>query len=204
MAESLRERSRARRRAEIAHAALRLFAERGYDSTTVAQVAEAAEVSPRTVSLYFPSKLELALCYVADSSQRLSDACANRGTKETILDVLATWLQDERRTHGRTIALLRAMLEANPSLRGAETPAIAESKRKLNDALAADLGRSPDDAVVVLANGVLDGIVSTLLRIHSEDRGAAEAFTVANRLFDAVTRSASTRGAKSTRVRTAG
>jgi AcrR family transcriptional regulator len=68
MAESLRERSRTRRRAEIERAALWLFAERGYDATTVAQVAEAAEVSPRTVSLYFPSKHEHALSYIADSA----------------------------------------------------------------------------------------------------------------------------------------
>ena len=84
----LRERSRARRRSEIESAALRLFAERGYDGTTVAQVAEAAEVSPRTVSLYFPSKLDLALSYIADSARRLSAACAGRGPGRSTLDVL--------------------------------------------------------------------------------------------------------------------
>jgi len=29
-----------------------LFAERGYDSTTIADIAEAAEVAPRTVAMY--------------------------------------------------------------------------------------------------------------------------------------------------------
>ncbi len=44
----LRERSKARRRTAIIRAAYELFAERGYDATTVADIAEAAEVAPRT------------------------------------------------------------------------------------------------------------------------------------------------------------
>lgn len=75
----LRERSRERRRAAIEQAALRLFAERGYETTTLAQVAEAAEVSPRTVSLYFPSKLDLALSYPTAGTARLAAAVARRG-----------------------------------------------------------------------------------------------------------------------------
>ena len=57
----LRERSKARRRAAIIRAAYELFAERGYDATTVADIAEAAEVAPRTVAMYFPAKQDIAL-----------------------------------------------------------------------------------------------------------------------------------------------
>ena len=52
----LRERSKARRRALIIQTAMRLFAERGYTHTTVADIAEAAELAPRTVAGYFPTK----------------------------------------------------------------------------------------------------------------------------------------------------
>ena len=161
-------------------------------------------MSPRTVSLYFPSKLELALSYITGSAQRLSDACANRGAGRTTLDVLADWLQDERQTHGETIGLLRAMLDANPALRGAETPEIAESRRKVNEALAADLGRSPDDAVVRLVNGAMAGVISVLLQINPKEAGADEAFDVVNRLFQSVIGSAAPRKGKASRVRTAG
>jgi AcrR family transcriptional regulator len=47
------------RRAELADVALRLWAERGFDATSVAAVAEAAGVSKGTVYLYFPSKQAL-------------------------------------------------------------------------------------------------------------------------------------------------
>ena len=169
---------------------MRLFAERGYEATTVAQIAEAAEVSPRTVSLYFPSKLDLALSYIADSAQRLSDACANRSADETIPDLLSGWLQDEARSHGETLRLLRAMLAANPALRGAETSTIAESRRSVNVALAADLGRVTDDAVVVLVNGAMAGIISSLMQIGSDETDGVDALEVATRLMRAVVRSA--------------
>jgi AcrR family transcriptional regulator len=55
----LRERRRLRTRHAISSAAVELFAREGYDATSVAQVAEAAEVSPRTVFRHFPDKEEL-------------------------------------------------------------------------------------------------------------------------------------------------
>jgi AcrR family transcriptional regulator len=56
---------RAQRRAETQRAiqahAVRLFTERGYDATTVADVAEAAGVSAMTVYRHFPTKEDLVL-----------------------------------------------------------------------------------------------------------------------------------------------
>ncbi|QRP46014.1 TetR/AcrR family transcriptional regulator [Amycolatopsis sp. FDAARGOS 1241] len=62
----LRERKKQRTHDAISNAAIDLFLEHGFDAVSISQVAEAAEVSRRTLFAYFPAKEDLVLHRVAD------------------------------------------------------------------------------------------------------------------------------------------
>lgn len=86
------DRRRSRVGAHIEKVALELFAARGYGETTVADVADAAGVSARTVARYFPMKEDMLLAFPRrmgeDARQRLD---AIRGTADPIHAVWELW-----------------------------------------------------------------------------------------------------------------
>ena len=63
---NLRERKKLRTRRAISDAAIELFLEHGFDQVSITQVAEAAEVSRRTLFAYFPAKEDLVIQRLAD------------------------------------------------------------------------------------------------------------------------------------------
>jgi AcrR family transcriptional regulator len=60
-AEGLRSRKKARTRLAIEEAASALFAEQGYEATTVDQISQRAEISHMTFFRYFPSKAHVII-----------------------------------------------------------------------------------------------------------------------------------------------
>jgi AcrR family transcriptional regulator len=63
---ALRERKKLQTRAAISEAAISLFVEHGFDRVSITQVAEAADVSRRTLFAYFPTKEDLVVHRFAD------------------------------------------------------------------------------------------------------------------------------------------
>src|SRR5215207_1218180 len=85
--EGLRERKKRAAREAIAAAARRLFAERGFDAVTVAEVAAAAQVSEKTVFNHFPTKEDLAFAGREEGIARVVTAIAERPAGTSVLDV---------------------------------------------------------------------------------------------------------------------
>jgi AcrR family transcriptional regulator len=65
-----------------------LFAERGFHAVTVEEIAEAAEISPRTFFRYFPAKEDVVLLEQRRIQQRLVDAFAARPADEPPITAL--------------------------------------------------------------------------------------------------------------------
>ena len=90
----LRERKRMRTMAAIQQAAFRLFAEQGYDATTVEQIAAAAEVSPATFFRYFPAKESVLFHDIDAQIQATLDSLAARPEDEPPFEALIQVLRD--------------------------------------------------------------------------------------------------------------
>jgi AcrR family transcriptional regulator len=104
--EGLRARKKRATRDVIAATARRLFAERGFDAVTVAEIAAAADVSEKTVFNHFATKEEVAFAggeapmnqLLADIAQRPAGTSVLdvfRATTDAMIDGMATATEDE-------------------------------------------------------------------------------------------------------------
>ncbi|WP_395108554.1 TetR/AcrR family transcriptional regulator [Actinomadura sp. SCN-SB] len=84
----LRARKKRRTRAALATAALKLFAERGYEETTIADIAAAADVSPRTFFGYFPSKEDVVFAEIDDRLEEVAERLSRRVPGEAPLETM--------------------------------------------------------------------------------------------------------------------
>ncbi|MBI0297318.1 TetR family transcriptional regulator [Streptomyces sp. PRKS01-29] len=84
----LRERKKQRTHAAISEAAITLFLEHGFNQVSVAQVAEAAEVSKRTLFAYFPAKEDLVVHRLADHETESARVVRARSPRTTPLTAL--------------------------------------------------------------------------------------------------------------------
>lgn len=101
-ATGLRERKKERTRQALIDAAFELFQRKGFDATTVEEVAAAVEVSPRTFFRYFASKEEVALTLQDDLKDAIIGELAVRPAGEPVMTAIrrafravAEDLQDE-------------------------------------------------------------------------------------------------------------
>lgn len=83
VAVGLRERKKARTREALLDAAMALFSRQGFDRTTVEEIADACEVSPRTFFRYFPTKEDALFADAEARRERLLAAIAERPAEET-------------------------------------------------------------------------------------------------------------------------
>jgi AcrR family transcriptional regulator len=147
---SLRERKKLATRRLLRRAALELVAERGLANVTVEDIAEAAEVSPRTFFNYFPSKESVLFGGDTDRAAELREGIAVAAPGGSALDAVRVVLTrdsetmaDELRSLGGDPAdWLRRMKVArtDPHVRAAHAAQMAMIERAIAEGLAARLG----------------------------------------------------------------
>jgi AcrR family transcriptional regulator len=147
MAEGLRERKKQRTREQIVEAAMRLFAERGYHATTIADIAEAADVAPRTFFSYFPSKEAVVFHQVDRDLDSLASALRDRLPGETAFDALRRWIDmmfDQWEGEEDEALLRKRLCREDEGLANFQGGVMARMHELLLGAVAADLDEPPD------------------------------------------------------------
>jgi AcrR family transcriptional regulator len=92
----LRERKKQKTRSLIANTARRLFAERGFDGVSVAEIARNADVSEATVFNYFPTKEDLFYSRLEAFEEELLEAIRQRQPGESVLVAFRGFLLNQR------------------------------------------------------------------------------------------------------------
>jgi AcrR family transcriptional regulator len=130
----IREQTRAVVRSLLAGTALELFAAKGYDNTTVEEVAAAAGVSRRTLFNYFRNKEDLALSSLSEQGELIAARFAERPADEDVWESLQAAfrvLDDIETTPERRLEMVK-LLFGNDSLRAGH----AEKQARWQDLLA--------------------------------------------------------------------
>ena len=143
----LRESKKQHTRERIASEAMRLFATRGFDHVTVAEVAEAAEVSEKTVFNYFPTKEDLFFDEVPARAAAFAAAIREREPGQSVLAALRNLQdRDSSRLTSAEFATFARIIEDSPALRAKELEVMRFFAETLAETLHSELRVSEVDA----------------------------------------------------------
>jgi TetR/AcrR family transcriptional regulator, regulator of mycofactocin system len=186
-----RERKKLETRQALEQAALRLFAERGYEQTTVEEIAEAADVAVRTFFRYFSSKQDVLFGdVVKDRVSRLRTELAVRPRSEspiksitTVMDLLDVAGEDEEEQILARFDLLRQQ----PSLRTRYLDLINAMRLVVVEFVADRTGLDPrHDMYPHLLAGAAAASWDTSLTLWAESHGKLSLRDLRNEAFAAL------------------
>jgi AcrR family transcriptional regulator len=165
----LRERKKQRTREAIVGAAFDLFDERGFDGTTIADIAEAAEIAPRTFFSYFPSKDDVVFHDFEERYAMVASWFRDREPGTNAIDALRAGIAGtigqldsaqlrEKRCRSRMVRENESLAAHSDHLKGKFSELLAE-------AVAEDLGDEPGDLrprLVAAATAAAMGVIEDL------------------------------------------
>ncbi|MEU4543468.1 TetR/AcrR family transcriptional regulator [Nonomuraea dietziae] len=185
----LRARKKARTRRALVEGAMRLFTQKGYEQTTLAEIAASADVSTRTFFSYFAGKEDVVFF---DAEDRLREALAmidGRLPGESVAALLARVVEAGARWEddltGRLATERFHLMMAVPALQGRALHLLFDSQRRLAEALCSAYPDEVDPVTAAAAVGSLVG-AAKLAAVMSLTRGETheQAWTATRRAVE--------------------
>src|SRR5262245_13506198 len=171
--QGLRQRKKERTRQLIADTARQLFAERGFDAVTVAEIAREADVAQKTVFNYFPTKEDLFYSRLEAFEEELLAAIREREPGKSVLDgfddfileargVLAFESSRDPEATERLRTITRVITES-PALLARERQVFARYTESLATLLAEETSAPPNSVEPAVAAAALLGTHRALI-----------------------------------------
>ncbi|MER5889766.1 helix-turn-helix domain-containing protein [Streptomyces sp. NPDC001941] len=167
----LRERKKKQTATKVWHTALRLFLQHGYDQVSVAQIAEAAEVSKMTVFNYFKTKEDLLMNPMEAHMGDMASAVRSRGPGESVLAAVCSQFLELVEARDASVGLaggehqrqLIQLIAGTPVLTRRAHLWAVRSEELLAEALAEE---TDDELLPLLAAAQLAGVRGALIGDH--------------------------------------
>jgi AcrR family transcriptional regulator len=169
MAEGLRERKKRQTRQYISDVATGLFVERGFDAVTIAEIADAADVSVNTVYNYFPAKEDLFLDRSLGVVDRLSRWVRGRDLGESAVCAVLRELRDEVQAVSPRIGLFAGyekfmkVVHGAPALKSRMWLLGQQIFENLERTLREETGAAEDDPLPTLMAGQINWMHQVLM-----------------------------------------
>jgi AcrR family transcriptional regulator len=161
-----RERKKQHTRDLISNVATRLFATKGFEQTTIAEVAAAADVAKMTVTNYFPLKEDLVFDRHEEITRLLADGVTNRSAGTSVIDAVQATYLAELDARNPILGFLGPafadLVQGSPALMIREREIFAAQEAALADVLTARFASSDGDLRPRLAAAQLAGVVRVL------------------------------------------
>jgi AcrR family transcriptional regulator len=118
----LRERKKLRTREALADAAFELFQRQGFEATTIDEIAEQVELSPRTFFRHFASKEDVALTLMERQFAAIYDALASRpvvtALRHATIEMMHACEAGMAGFDQERFSCAQQLIAENPSIRG--------------------------------------------------------------------------------------
>ncbi|WP_431947138.1 TetR/AcrR family transcriptional regulator [Actinacidiphila sp. bgisy167] len=170
----LRERKKRRTRDALIRAAIELFVVKGYERTTVDEIAAEVEVSQRTFFRYFAGKEEVALALEDIVEAAFVGAVAERPAGEAPFEALRAALNESWHSIGAVIAAvvplptymaMYRVIESTPTLLSAQMRHSALVEEQLASVIAAREGLDPADPRPRVLVSAVGGVIRAAQRL---------------------------------------
>jgi AcrR family transcriptional regulator len=181
----LRERKRRQTRQQLIGSAMQLFDQKGYEQTTVAEIASSAGVSTKTFFNYFASKDEVLFPHLSGRIDAAVALIEQRGPDDQLPDVLVTAMRHmladalTAEVDGGLAAVRLPMIMSVPAVQAATLHRYFLAESQLAQALHRAYQDVLDPAAAAAVIGSVTGAAIAAALVCLQEGGTAEQLRVA-------------------------